>query len=532
MKAIKCELCGSNEFLKQDGFFTCQSCGTKYTLEEAKKMMIEGTVQVSGTVKVDNSNQVESYLKMARTANESNNIKDAEDYSNKVIEIDPNNSEAWLIKGQAAAWGRRFREAIECWKHSIDNVDNSKKEDYQKIMSEDMVSALMAEAEYRASIFGSYPSEQDAENLRDMANADGILYEMEEKLDLDMSSYEDILFDTIANDINIGIASGWKTANELRGSNKEERNRYAYDAWLPLACLCADMAPTAIDCSRTEKTLETSFNNFTYTTNEILKSESYKLTFVLSIPTYVTDTKLNDVGRAKREKLLKDITEIVEKRKKEIKEQSEKKLREKQEAERQEREAEQKKKEEKINAYWADHLDEKKALEDEKNELEEKIKELKQQRNNLDNIDELRKERDKKLQSEIECEKQQNYIEELENQRLKCNVFQGKQKQQLSEQIEIEKNKLENNKQNAEKEKALHQKDINERIELLKKNSKSLEKEIQSLNNKRNEINCKLNLEEYDKSDFDEPKDIVICPRCGKEQKKNPYGCVFCHEKM
>ena len=61
MKAIKCELCGSNEFLKQDGFFTCQSCGTKYTLEEAKKMMIEGTVQVSGIVKVDNSNQVESY---------------------------------------------------------------------------------------------------------------------------------------------------------------------------------------------------------------------------------------------------------------------------------------------------------------------------------------------------------------------------------------------------------------------------------------------------------------------------------------
>ena len=36
MKALICELCDGNEFVKQDGFFVCQFCGTKYTLEEAK----------------------------------------------------------------------------------------------------------------------------------------------------------------------------------------------------------------------------------------------------------------------------------------------------------------------------------------------------------------------------------------------------------------------------------------------------------------------------------------------------------------
>lgn len=36
MQAIKCELCGSNELIKKDGFFQCEYCGTKYTLEEAK----------------------------------------------------------------------------------------------------------------------------------------------------------------------------------------------------------------------------------------------------------------------------------------------------------------------------------------------------------------------------------------------------------------------------------------------------------------------------------------------------------------
>ena len=54
MKAIQCEMCGSTEMVKKDGMFVCQSCGTKYSVEEAKKLMIEGTVDVSGsTVKVD-----------------------------------------------------------------------------------------------------------------------------------------------------------------------------------------------------------------------------------------------------------------------------------------------------------------------------------------------------------------------------------------------------------------------------------------------------------------------------------------------
>lgn len=48
MKVLVCEMCGSNEFIKQDGLYVCQSCGTKYTVEEARKLMIEGPVTVTG----------------------------------------------------------------------------------------------------------------------------------------------------------------------------------------------------------------------------------------------------------------------------------------------------------------------------------------------------------------------------------------------------------------------------------------------------------------------------------------------------
>lgn len=58
MKQLTCEMCGSTELMKQDGVFVCQTCGTKYSVEEAKKMMVEGTVEVKGTVKVDNTSAI------------------------------------------------------------------------------------------------------------------------------------------------------------------------------------------------------------------------------------------------------------------------------------------------------------------------------------------------------------------------------------------------------------------------------------------------------------------------------------------
>lgn len=48
MKQLTCEMCGSTNLLKQDGVFVCQSCGTKYSVEEAKKMIAEESEDVFG----------------------------------------------------------------------------------------------------------------------------------------------------------------------------------------------------------------------------------------------------------------------------------------------------------------------------------------------------------------------------------------------------------------------------------------------------------------------------------------------------
>jgi len=70
MKQIVCEMCGGNELIKQDGMFTCQSCGTKYSTEEAKKMVVT----------IDTSVKLENALKNARRARECKDYEQAEKY--------------------------------------------------------------------------------------------------------------------------------------------------------------------------------------------------------------------------------------------------------------------------------------------------------------------------------------------------------------------------------------------------------------------------------------------------------------------
>ncbi len=41
MKKIVCDLCGESDFVKVSGFFECQVCGAKYSIEEARSMFVD-----------------------------------------------------------------------------------------------------------------------------------------------------------------------------------------------------------------------------------------------------------------------------------------------------------------------------------------------------------------------------------------------------------------------------------------------------------------------------------------------------------
>jgi DnaJ-class molecular chaperone len=87
MKQIVCEMCDGKELIKQDGVFVCQSCGTKYSVEEAKKMMVE----------VDTSAKMENALKKARRAMENKNYKPAQEYYEIILKEEPDNWESAFL---------------------------------------------------------------------------------------------------------------------------------------------------------------------------------------------------------------------------------------------------------------------------------------------------------------------------------------------------------------------------------------------------------------------------------------------------
>ncbi len=94
MKALTCEMCGSTNLIKQEGVFVCQSCGTKYSVEEAKKIMFSGTVNVAGTVKVDISEKLNNLYTIARRAKDDNNGENAAKYYDLILQEDPESWEA------------------------------------------------------------------------------------------------------------------------------------------------------------------------------------------------------------------------------------------------------------------------------------------------------------------------------------------------------------------------------------------------------------------------------------------------------
>ena len=166
MKALTCEMCGSTDIIKQDGVFVCQSCGTKYSVEEAKKMMVEGTVSVKGTVTVDNSGLIDNYLLMAKNAIDAGNHAEAESYCNKIIEINPKHSEAWFLKGKAAGWQSslaklRLDESINCFANALQYAPEADNEELKKTIIEETEKLCSAIMQLACNHFAEFPSDDN-----------------------------------------------------------------------------------------------------------------------------------------------------------------------------------------------------------------------------------------------------------------------------------------------------------------------------------------------------------------------------------
>lgn len=169
MKKIVCEMCGSNDFVKKEGFFCCENCGTKYTVEEARKMMIEGTVEVTGTVSIDTSKKDSALLEVIKTAMDSRNYSEVYELSSQLLTNNATFWEAWFYKGAAACFvsADKYQETLTCFDKAYSICPDDKKESLKGKIVDSVVTVSEALVKHYCDIFQNNPSGNNAGKLMD-----------------------------------------------------------------------------------------------------------------------------------------------------------------------------------------------------------------------------------------------------------------------------------------------------------------------------------------------------------------------------
>ena len=131
MKKIECEVCGSSDIIKDNGVFVCQVCGCKYTLEEVRKLMTDGTVIVERSDEPCNTNILDEAL------NEYNNGRKevAANLFAEILNKDPENYQVIFYKALADAWlttpddnripasAAQIKKELDCLKERVKSED-------------------------------------------------------------------------------------------------------------------------------------------------------------------------------------------------------------------------------------------------------------------------------------------------------------------------------------------------------------------------------------------------------------------------
>lgn len=120
---------------------TCPSCSGELQIpddEDVISCMYCGSdIVVQETLNKNQSPDPENFLNLAQSALESNNSQEAIKYANKVLEIDPKNYEAWLVKAEATGWqsslnNLRVSEMAAGFEKAIKYAPENKKESIKK----------------------------------------------------------------------------------------------------------------------------------------------------------------------------------------------------------------------------------------------------------------------------------------------------------------------------------------------------------------------------------------------------------------
>lgn len=100
MAALVCDICGGKLVSQVGGIVVCDSCGLEFDKARLKEMIqeIQGTVKIEGAVKVEGIADTTNLIERAKEFVKQGDYIRANEYAERVLDIDVTNEEAKIIK--------------------------------------------------------------------------------------------------------------------------------------------------------------------------------------------------------------------------------------------------------------------------------------------------------------------------------------------------------------------------------------------------------------------------------------------------
>ena len=479
MKKLVCELCGESDFLKTEGMFTCQVCGAKYSLEEARSMFVDvsdsddketkapanniayddapdkktvkrvvvaprpgqGTtvkrvvptkrvvatpqsgkktvvvqknqdgnapvvkkvvvrpshttvvqqeeaprevksIDISKGSGIGSSQMIENLFILSQNAFDSENYVDAENYANRVIELDASNSDAWLMKGNCAGKNTdgtsiRLLESINCWNTCLVNSGKDDYEDYQFTVRTNCIDIAVAYIIKNCKKFMQTPSNENFDIIKAKVDElDPILRKANQTFGVDIISYEDKL----ASNISAIVTAISKQAIKDYGKKKEQQTVEKYNSFVKTQDACIYAWEYLLKLAKRHGTVTAILSNIKKMQEAIIRNCGY---IVSNSGKVKVGAECSLADKNKRLEAIKRDRKIVEDMFVDIRKRDR---------------VEQKFKNEK---YWAEHAEEKQQLLDEHTKLDHEVFELENFKLKMPELKELKKLEEEALRLQI-----------------------------------------------------------------------------------------------------------------------------------
>ena len=225
----------------------------------------------------EKAQMIQNLFILAQTAYDSENYIDAEQYANRIIEIEATNSDAWLMKGNCAGKNQtgnfRLVESINCWNTCLQNASKQEYEDYAFTVRTNCIDIAIDYIMKNIQDFKKKPGEASIDNIKEKIDyVDPIMRKANQTFGVDIISYEDRL----ASNISALVNEVSKDATAKFGKRKEQQTDAALATFKETQDYCILVWDYLIDLAKRHGTVTAILKSLVKMQDTLIRAVSYR----------------------------------------------------------------------------------------------------------------------------------------------------------------------------------------------------------------------------------------------------------------